>query len=269
MTESSETDPVLVVDDEDDRRRRVWLRRAIWAVLAAGVIAFLVRGANNPEDPSFAPENATSAEAAAEVGVDQQPAPITSPTPSTTPDPALPASPATSTTAGSEDAATGDPSTPGPAATPPSTGSGPTTPPTTDAARRPLAGFDEIGFRITAGSGAVTNGTALLADDPSSRGQGLMEQQDLRGYDAMVFRFADPSTGRFFMRNTRIPLSIAFFDTAGRFVSATDMEPCPDSVVDCPRYSADGPYLHAIEVAQGNLPGLGIGPGAVLSFPST
>jgi uncharacterized membrane protein (UPF0127 family) len=69
------------------------------------------------------------------------------------------------------------------------------------------------------------------------------------------------------MRNTLIPLSIAFFDAGGRFVSSADMEPCPDEVEDCPTTGADGPYLHAIEVAQGDLPGLGIGPGADLSFP--
>jgi uncharacterized membrane protein (UPF0127 family) len=95
-----------------------------------------------------------------------------------------------------------------------------------------------------------------------------MDQTDLRGYDAMVFRFPSPTEGRFFMRNTLIPLSIAFFDAGGRFVSSTDMEPCPDEVEVCPRYGPSGPYVHAVEVAQGDLPRLGIGPGSVLSFPS-
>ncbi len=134
--------------------------------------------------------------------------------------------------------------------------------------RRPLAGFDEVAFRISRPGGASFDGFALLADDPSSRRQGLMEQTDLRGYDAMVFRLERPSTGSFYMRNTRIPLSIAFFDARGRFVSSADMVPCPDEVRRCPSYFAEGPYLHAIEVAAGDLPRMGIGPGAVLSFPS-
>ncbi len=106
----------------------------------------------------------------------------------------------------------------------------------------------------------------MLADDSATRSQGLMEQTDLRGYDGMIFRFPSPTTGRFFMRNTRIPLSIAFFDADGRFVSSADMQPCPDDVDRCPTYGADRPYVHAIEVPLGGLDRLGIGPGSVLSL---
>lgn len=255
--------------------RLTWLRRLVWLVLAAGVLAFLVEGADNPEDPFLVPEDTTPAEAAAVPGADQasptsSPATTSAPTASTAPAPAGgggggrggggSAAPAPTAPA------TGPPTTAAPAAPAPT--SAPTTaaPPPTTVARRPLTGFDEVAFRVTSGSG-VTDGVALLADDPASRGQGLMEQRDLRGYDGMIFRFDAPSTGRFFMRNTRIPLSIAFFDADGRFVSAADMDPCPDDVDDCPRFSADAAYLHAIEVLQGDLPSLGIGPGSVLSFP--
>ena len=94
-----------------------------------------------------------------------------------------------------------------------------------------------------------------------------MDQDDLRGYDGMVFRNDEPVTTTFTMRDTRIPLSVAFFDEDGAFVSARDMDPCPPGTDDCPSYSAEGPYLHALEVEQGALPSLGIGPGARLSFP--
>jgi uncharacterized membrane protein (UPF0127 family) len=133
--------------------------------------------------------------------------------------------------------------------------------------RVPLDGFPEVAFRIDPEAAAAAEWCAMLAETPETRSQGLMEQQDLRGYDGMVFRFPEPTEGRFFMRNTRIPLSIAFFDTDGRFVSSADMEPCPDDVADCPLTGADGPYVHALEVAQGDLPALGVGPGSVLSFP--
>ena len=55
------------------------------------------------------------------------------------------------------------------------------------------------------------------------------------------------------MKDTVLPLSIAFFAGDGAFVSATDMEPCPPTAESCPLYQADGPYTDAIEVVQGDL----------------
>jgi uncharacterized protein len=134
--------------------------------------------------------------------------------------------------------------------------------------RSPIPGFDEVAFRIEVEGASASTWCALLADDADERAQGLSEQDDLRGYDGMVFRFDEPSTARFTMRDTRIPLSIAFFDEDGAFVSARDMDPCPPGT-DCPSYEAEGPYLHALEVDQGGLAALGIADGARLSFPDT
>jgi uncharacterized membrane protein (UPF0127 family) len=133
--------------------------------------------------------------------------------------------------------------------------------------RTPIEGFDEIAFRISPEGADASTWCALLADRAEERSQGLMGQDDLAGYDAMVFRFDEPSTAEFTMQATRIPLSIAFFDADGAFVSSRDMDPCPPGTADCPTYAAEGPYLHALEVEQGALPSLGIGPGARLSFP--
>ena len=80
----------------------------------------------------------------------------------------------------------------------------------------------------------------------------------LGGRAGMAFVWPTDVGGRFFMRNTRLPLSIAFVDADGAVVSTTDMEPCPDSVADCPLYGADGPYRLALEVVKGELPALGI-----------
>jgi uncharacterized membrane protein (UPF0127 family) len=83
----------------------------------------------------------------------------------------------------------------------------------------------------------------------------------------MVFRFDDPVEARFYMRDTLIPLSVVFYDDDGRYISAADMPPCPDEVAECPTFGADAPYTDAIEVAQGDLPSLGMVPGSVLAFP--
>jgi uncharacterized membrane protein (UPF0127 family) len=67
----------------------------------------------------------------------------------------------------------------------------------------------------------------------------------------------------FYMRNTPMPLSIAWFDAAGEYVSTTDMAPC-DDVDNCPLYPAEGPYRFALEVPQGELATLGVQEGSVL-----
>ena len=58
-----------------------------------------------------------------------------------------------------------------------------------------------------------------------------MEVRDpsLGGYDGMLFVFDQDEQVGFWMRNTPMPLSIAYFDGDGRFVSASDMAPCADS----------------------------------------
>ena len=65
------------------------------------------------------------------------------------------------------------------------------------------------------------------------------------------------------MKDTLIPLSIAWFDAEGRFVSATDMAPCGDEPAAPPTAPAP-PYRYALEVPQGELPRLAIGPGTRL-----
>jgi uncharacterized membrane protein (UPF0127 family) len=116
---------------------------------------------------------------------------------------------------------------------------------------------------ITAADGDVCEVCLWVAGTPELRGRGLMGVTDMGGADGMVFLFFEESTSAFWMRDTPMPLSIAFFDAAGGFVSATDMEPCLDGPPEsCPRYRADGPYTSAIEVPQGELAELLIGPGS-------
>lgn len=130
---------------------------------------------------------------------------------------------------------------------------------------RPVSGFAEIAFRVTPGDGlpSATERCALLAETPEQLQRGMMGRRDLGGYDAMIFRFAQDSTGTFYMRNVPIALSIAWFDAGGRFVSSADMAPCPD-MEGCPQYSASGPYRYALEVPKGGLARLGIEAGSVL-----
>ena len=115
--------------------------------------------------------------------------------------------------------------------------------------------------------GQVVEWCLLLAETAAQTQRGLMEVTDpsLGGYAGMLFRFASPVDGGFYMRNTPLPLSIAYLDPDGAVVSIVRMEPCED-VDGCPTYPADGPFQRTIEVpvGAGGVASLGIEPGAVV-----
>lgn len=133
------------------------------------------------------------------------------------------------------------------------------------AGRTPLRGFGEVQVSITTEDGDICELCLLSATTTDQRARGLMEvtDEDLGGYEGMLFEYPEAVGGAFWMRNTPMPLSIAYFDAEGRFVSATDMQPCGDSG-SCPTYPASGPFEYAIEVPQGKLDEIGAEPGATL-----
>jgi uncharacterized protein len=128
-------------------------------------------------------------------------------------------------------------------------------------------GFDLAPVEITLADGEVCALCLWVAATPAQRQRGLMGVTDLGPADGMVFVYDGPASGRFWMRGTPMPLSIAFFAADGSFVSAVDMDPClTGPSEDCRRYSAAGPYVSAVEVPQGQLAELGIGPGSRLAL---
>jgi len=126
--------------------------------------------------------------------------------------------------------------------------------------RTPLAGFGEVAAVITAADGTECEVCLLAALDAQQRSRGLMHVTDesLGGYDGMVFVFDHDAHSGFWMRNTRLPLSIAYFDAGGVLVSVADMEPCPDESATCPAYPAGGLFRYALEVPQGRLGDVGV-----------
>ena len=68
--------------------------------------------------------------------------------------------------------------------------------------------------------------------------------------EGMAFVYDEPTASTFWMRNTLIPLSIAFVDAEGRIVAIEEMTPCV--VDDCPTWDAGGAtYTLAIEANAG------------------
>jgi uncharacterized membrane protein (UPF0127 family) len=120
--------------------------------------------------------------------------------------------------------------------------------------RTPLRGFGEVAVTVTTEDGRICDLCLLSATTDEQRARGLMEVTDpeLGGYDGMLFEYPEETSGSFWMRNTPMPLSIAYFDDQGMLVSTADMEPCADEA-SCPGYPADEPFAYALEVPQGML----------------
>lgn len=88
-----------------------------------------------------------------------------------------------------------------------------------------------------------------LAEDDATRERGLMGVTTLGADDGMAFLWGEPTTGSFWMKDTLIPLSIAFVGADGRIVTIREMTPCRTD--PCPTYEADAPYTMAIEANAG------------------
>ena len=87
---------------------------------------------------------------------------------------------------------------------------------------------------------------AEVADTPSARSQGLMYRQALEPNSGMLFVFDTPLMACFWMKNTQIPLSIAFITAKGIISNIEDMEPFSLASV-CPTQT----MLYALEMEQG------------------
>lgn len=123
-------------------------------------------------------------------------------------------------------------------------------------------GFATGGFRVIPAVGEPCDLCLWVARTDDERRRGLMGVDDLGGRDGMAFVYATPRTTAFTMRNTLLPLSIAFFDVDGGFLEAFDMDPCVDE--PCQRYPTPPDFTVAIEVRRGDLERFGIGPGSRL-----
>lgn len=87
---------------------------------------------------------------------------------------------------------------------------------------------------------------AEVADDPSERELGLMYRESMPDDRGMLFVYPSARPRSFWMRNTPLPLSIAFIDAKGVVVSVSDMEPFSTSPVPSGK-----PAMYALEVNQG------------------
>jgi hypothetical protein len=103
---------------------------------------------------------------------------------------------------------------------------------------------------------------AELADRPASREQGLMFRRSLPEDEAMLFVFEYPQMQSFWMRNTYLPLDIAFLSEQKVIINILTMKPLDEG----PRYRSLAPALYVIETNAGWFQKNGIKPGDRAEF---
>ncbi|HLB16544.1 MAG TPA: DUF192 domain-containing protein [Burkholderiales bacterium] len=98
---------------------------------------------------------------------------------------------------------------------------------------------------------------AEVANTLPSRAQGLMFRKSLAANQGMLFVFPDIGPQCMWMRNTYVPLSVAFIDEAGVILNIADMKPQTED-----SHCAAKPARYALEMNQGWFAAKGIKPGA-------
>ena len=104
-----------------------------------------------------------------------------------------------------------------------------------------------------------------LATTYEERTTGLMWRKTLAKGSGMLFVYDRPQKLAFWMKNTLIPLSVAFFNEERELINMADMDP-PEKGKPLEKYYSDGPALYALEVPQGWFKQHEIGPGDKFSF---
>ncbi len=104
-----------------------------------------------------------------------------------------------------------------------------------------------------------------LADDHAERSRGLMHRDRLADGTGMLFVHEREEPLAYWMKNTRIPLDILYFDAGRRLVSVSRAAPC--SLGDrCPPYPSAGPAMYVLELNAGTARRLGVQAGDELVF---
>lgn len=100
---------------------------------------------------------------------------------------------------------------------------------------------------------------AEVAADQKNRMQGLMQRRTMGPHQGMLFVFPEVAQHCMWMKNTFLPLSVAFLDDQGNIINIEDMRPQTED-----NHCAARPARFALEMNLGWFAGKGIKPGAKL-----
>ncbi len=121
----------------------------------------------------------------------------------------------------------------------------------------PKPQFDLPKATLTLGTNSLT---AQIAADEAARERGLMSRTKLAENEAMLFVFPRPQPVAFWMKDTPVPLSIAYVGPSGRIFEIHDLKPFDETPVP----SASEAVVYAIEVPQGWFARRGVLAGSVV-----
>jgi len=94
--------------------------------------------------------------------------------------------------------------------------------------------------------------TVEVAQSESEHARGLMFRSKLEKNTGMLFIFEDERPRSFWMKNTFIPLTIAYFDKDKKLIETLDMEPVKSEMDQAPRvYPSSLPAQYALEMPRG------------------
>jgi uncharacterized protein len=133
-----------------------------------------------------------------------------------------------------------------------------------EAAVQPQDDLPERRLEIVAGDGRAVEVSARIAHRPSHREHGLMGEPDLPPGAGMLFVYPDARPRSFWMKDTLIPLDIAYADADRRVFQITRMEPC--AAEPCPGYPSEAPAQYALEVPAGWFEEVGVAVGWRLTW---
>jgi uncharacterized protein len=133
-------------------------------------------------------------------------------------------------------------------------------PPATTSPAASAEAAGTVSYRLEPASGAARTVRLEVAATPAARARGLMGRRRVPEGTGMVFLYPRDVAEAYWMKNTLVPLSIAFVAADGRVVSVAEMTPCKAD--PCPSYPPAGPYRYAVELAAGAFGDAGVGPGA-------
>ena len=111
-------------------------------------------------------------------------------------------------------------------------------------------------MELTAGMHRIE---AEVAANDQNRQVGLMNRRVMPPQRGMLFVFGRENTHCMWMRNTYLPLSVAFMDADGVIINIEDMQPQTES-----NHCAKTPARYALEMNQGWFAQRGIKPGTRL-----
>ena len=116
------------------------------------------------------------------------------------------------------------------------------------------------GTAVIRTAGSTVRVSVEIAVTPAQLAQGLSGPRALAPNSAMAFLWTSDIRGRFWMKNTSIPLSIAFWNKTGRILRILDMAPCRRD--PCKVYDPKVAFRGALEVNRGAFARWGVHPGA-------